>query len=157
MSTSNTLLANHSRDASFVRVCKIQLYSRVLLQFYNYAMASTKFLLIGMLHQDTPPANFSHVIHYGELKMILELIMPENHWLQDQESCHFLLAIVGDCDTNGKDATKESVTFTTHGLSAIVDFVISRGHRRWQDLSYVATGLRYNKVNISTHHVCTRL
>ena len=53
--------------------------------------------------------------------MILKLIMPENHWLQDQESCRFLLAIVSDCDTNGKDATKESVTFTTHSLSAIVN------------------------------------
>ena len=50
-----------------------------------------------------------------------ELIMPENHWLQDRESHCFLLAIIGDCNTNGKDATKESVTFTTHGLSAIVN------------------------------------
>ena len=52
--------------------------------------------------------------------MILKLIMPETHWLQDRESCCFLLAIVSDCDTSGKDATKELVTFTTNSLPCTI-------------------------------------
>ena len=67
------------------------------------------------------PPDFIHVIHYGILEMILKIILPENHLLQIQEPCHLLLAIIGNCNMDRKDAAKERGSFTTQGLSAAVD------------------------------------
>ena len=67
------------------------------------------------------PPDFIRVIHYGILEMILEIILPENHLLQIQEPHHLLLTIVGNCNTDRKDAAKERASFTTQGLSATVD------------------------------------
>jgi len=67
------------------------------------------------------PPNFIHVIQYGILEMILKIILPENHLLQIQKPRRLLLAIVSNCNTDGKDAAKERTSFTTQGLSAAVD------------------------------------
>jgi hypothetical protein len=53
--------------------------------------------------------------------MILEIIIPPNPSLRTMEPRRFILALVSDCKTDGKDAAKDTVTFTKIGPCAVVD------------------------------------
>ncbi|KAF8325103.1 uncharacterized protein EI90DRAFT_2933090 [Cantharellus anzutake] len=98
--SAQDLYADRSQDASFV--CYEVLADR---------NAFSKF----------SATDFVRIIHYGTLEMILEIIIPPNPSLRTMEPRRFILALVSDCKTDGKDAAKDIVTFTKIGPCAIVD------------------------------------
>jgi hypothetical protein len=66
--------------------------------------------------------DFHRVVFYARLEQIIECALPANATRQLDSPKLFLLALVTDCISDGRDATADTVTYTaTKSSSNIID------------------------------------